>query len=437
MKLLILGSGGREHALALGGLKSSLITHVYVHPGNAGLFLSHGILPLFSVSLSVPLRHDSKEIVAARAHELKIDLVVIGPENLLAQGYADYLSEQGFKVIGPGKEAAQLESSKGFAKAFMEQYGIPTAPYLSTNSRREAEQFIEEAAFSIVVKADELAQGKGVIVTDTKAEAKAAVCSLLSGRKSVKSQKLVLERRLKGYEISSIALVDGDSFFILGYAQDYKRAFDSDLGPNTGGMGAQLDPNWPPPSIQRQAEAIFQKSLNGLKDRGLAYQGFMFLGLMIENDQAFLLEYNVRSGDPETQVLIPSLNIDLGLLFLHVTEKTLHQLNHHNIPDQCFVHVVLASGGYPDVDGQGLDLDRPLFIPVEVADSDQVIIYFAGVDRKVDGGLMNKGGRVLGLTACGANVPEAREKVYNALEKIKLEGSFYRKDIGILENANS
>ena len=308
----------------------------------------------------------------------------------------------------------------------MEQYGIPTAPYFTTSSLSEAEQFIDKAPFSIVVKADELAQGKGVIVTDTKAEAKAAVWALLSDNKIIKSEKLVLERRLKGYEISTIALVDGDSFYILGYAQDYKRAFDSDLGPNTGGMGAQLRPNWPSPSIQQQTEEIFRKSINGLKDRGLSYQGFMFLGLLIEDDQAFLLEYNVRSGDPETQVLIPSLKLDLGMLFWHVTEKTLHKLGHHNNPDQCFVHVVLASGGYPDVEGKGMILGKSIS-PIS---AEQVSVYYAGVAKGTDGGLVNKGGRVLGLTACGQNMREAREKVYGALTKIKLDGSFYRKDIG-------
>ncbi|MBI2520163.1 MAG: phosphoribosylamine--glycine ligase [Bdellovibrio sp.] len=425
MKALVLGSGGREHALALGLRKSSLISDVYVHPGNAGLFLSGGLSPLFSLSPA----HDSKEGVAIRARELNVDLVVIGPENLLAQGYADFLSAQGFKVIGPSQAAAQLESSKGFAKAFMEQYGIPTATYFTTQSQSDAEQFIDKAPFSIVVKADELAQGKGVIVTDSKAEAKAAVWSLLCDKKNFNSEKLVLERRLRGYETSAIALVDGDSFYILGYAQDYKRAFDSDQGPNTGGMGAVLRPNWPGASIQRQSEEIFQKTLDGLKDRGLSYQGFMFLGLMIEDDQVFLLEYNVRSGDPETQVLIPNLKVDLGVLFVHVLEKKLHKLT-HNTPEQCFVHVVLASGGYPDIAGRGLNLKHPISIPHDLKTSDQVTVYYAGVGMGGDGRLVNKGGRVLGLTACGRNTQEAREKVYDALTKIKLDGSFYRTDIG-------
>ncbi len=429
MKILVLGSGGREHALALGALKSSLVDKVYLHPGNAGLFLSAGLLPLFSA----PAKSDSREALAARARELKIDLVVIGPENLLAQGYADFFLKQGFKVIGPGQKAAELESSKAFAKAFMEQYGIPTAPYFAASTLDDAEQFINEASFSLVIKADELAQGKGVIVTETKEEAREAVWSLMSSdsKFSVKSKKVVLERRLRGYEVSAIALVDGESFYILGYAQDYKRAFDGDQGPNTGGMGAQLRSlNWPSPSIKQQTEMIFKKTLHGLKDRGLPYQGFVFLGLMIEDDRAYLLEYNVRSGDPETQVLIPSLKIDFGVLLSHVAEKTLHKIGHHNIPDQCFVHVVLASGGYPDVEGHGLKLGRPILVPDDLQNSKDVTLFYAGVSQDGDGSLLNKGGRVLGITASGETVALARAKAYAAMQEIKLEGSFYRRDIG-------
>lgn len=430
MNVLVLGSGGREHCLAWSLTKSVSVKKVFVHPGNAGIFEDKNIHALENAQ--------SLEDILVRAKANSISLIVIGPENLLEEGYADFFRSKGFDVVGPNKEAAVLESSKSYAKSFMQKYSITTASYAVAHSFFEACKIIQASKHLLVLKADELAQGKGVVVAESELDALEAARNFMANPEYlVQSKKLVIEQRLNGPEISAIALVDGKNYKILGYAQDHKRALDNDEGPNTGGMGVAMYKHWPEASIKEQITKMFDQTLHGLAQEKLMFQGFLFLGVLVEKGKAHLLEYNVRSGDPETQVIFPYLinqhKVDVGALFLNVAKGNLEKLSSHFENKQDYIHVVLASGNYPDMEGKGMKLAQEIKGVPAMMKEENCYLFYSGVKKNAQGQLINSGGRILGVTAGADGVSAAREKAYKIIQGIEIKDAFYRRDIGASE----
>ena len=427
MNVLLLGSGGREHALAWKIKESPQVDHVYVLPGNDGMRLMG--LECLGGSL------DNYSFVLEKAKEYAVGLVVIGPEKPLAMGMADSLKEYRIPVVGPGQKAAKLESSKIFAKEFMEEFHLPTAPWKAFYNTKTACLAIDDwPSDSIVVKADALAGGKGVVVAKNKEEAKKAVFDFMENPACVvKTEGIVLEQCLKGREVSAFALCDGEDFQSLGYACDYKRVGDNDQGPNTGGMGCVGVTDWPSVEIRRFVEEkIFRQVILGMKKRKSPYKGILFAGLMIEGDEVKVIEFNVRLGDPEAQTLMPVVKNDLVPYLMACAETGLALLPPIELEKKSAVHVVMASKNYPAVDGTPLltggEIDYPrelLYSPTK----NGPYLFFSGVKKSAQK-LNNNGGRVLGLTALGENISHARQMAYHTLDKIHFEGAHYRSDIG-------
>jgi len=436
VKVLIIGSGGREHALAQAVSKSSLVSRIVVCPGNPGMQTTIPGLECKNISVS-----DTAEIVHYAKKE-KFDLTIIGPEASLSLGVVDELRKEGLSVVGPTLAASKLESSKAFAKKMMMKAHVPTAAYAEFFDVESALQWIEKSQHEkMVVKCDGLAQGKGVIVCETKAEATNAVCALMVDKfLGDNVDHIIIEEFLEGIEVSAFALCDGDSFSFLGTACDHKRLLDGDRGPNTGGMGTfaparcfeMNDEKW----IE---ENIFSPMMNVMKKEGIPFSGILFAGLMkIANKGWQVLEFNVRLGDPETQVILPLIDEDPVPWFLAASQGKLaaHQLqmgrkdilrkNKHAI------HVVMAAYGYPGTDGQkvrsGDKIDFSDFRPDE-SDS----LYFAGVESR-DNSFYTKGGRILGVTTLSDAADTARENVYTKLKCIRFNGAQFRHDIGATKN---
>ncbi len=416
MNVLLIGSGGREHALAWKLAQSSRLGHLFVTPGNAGIA---------EVAEIVLVGADDHDGVIEFCREQAIDLVVVGPEAPLVAGLADALRDAGIAVFGPGREAAQLEGSKGFTKDLCARYDIPTAAYGRFSDAASAKAYLARQSVPIVIKADGLAAGKGVTVAATMAEAEAAVDACFDGAFGAAGAEVVIEAFLKGEEASFFALTDGTTVLPFGTAQDHKQVGDGDTGPNTGGMGAYS----PAPVLddalcQTVMERIIVPTVRALKDQGLTYRGVLYAGLMITESGPQLIEYNIRFGDPECQVLMLRLENDL-LPVLHAAATG--QLANHAIAwsDDKALTVVMAATGYPGSYDKGTRIGN---LAPAVAD-DAVTIFHAGT--KADGDqVVANGGRVLNVCATGPTVGAARDLAYQAVDRIDWPDGFCRRDIG-------
>jgi phosphoribosylamine--glycine ligase len=415
MKVLVLGSGGREHALAAALVKSPRLDELFVAPGNPGTA---------AIASNVALDASDHEAVIALCRVMGVDLVVIGPEGPLVAGLVDDLAAAGVRAFGPGKAAARLEGSKGFTKDFCREFDIPTARYRRCASRVEAEEHLEAHGAPIVVKADGLAAGKGVVVAQTLTEARAAIDAIFGGAFGAGAEA-VLEEVLPGEEASFFALCDGERAVPLGAAQDHKRAYDGDLGPNTGGMGAYSPaPVMDEAMSERVMREIIEPTVRGMRRRGTPFRGVLFAGLMIGPKGPALIEYNVRFGDPETQVILPRLESDLLPLLLACADGALEPAAPRFSP-RAALTVVLAAKGYPDAPQKGARLDGL----ERAAQCEGIALYHAGT-RIEAGALVASGGRVLDVTALGSTLAEAQRRAYGAVDLIHFPGGFHRRDIG-------
>lgn len=420
MNILILGSGGREHALAWKIAASPLADNVYCAPGNAGI-AQEATCVAFDIADHVA--------VVAFCKEKKIDLVVVGPEVPLCAGIVDDLEAAGIKAFGPTKWAARLEGSKGFTKDLCKANKIPTAAYERFKAAAPAKDYVRNHGAPIVVKADGLAAGKGVVVAETVQEAEAAIDMMFGGGKDnplgAPAWEIVIEDCLVGEEASFFALCDGESAIALASAQDHKRVFDGDKGPNTGGMGAYSPaPVMTAEMNQRVMDEIIQPTVRALKAMGAPYKGVLFAGLMITKDGPQLIEYNVRFGDPECQVLMLRLMSDLVPALIAARDGQLKSFDLRWYPDAALT-VVMATKGYPGSYGKGSVIEGL----AEAAQIEGVEIFHAGT--KADGArILANGGRVLNVCARGNGVREAQSRAYAAIDRIKWPGGFCRRDIG-------
>ena len=420
MRVLLVGSGGREHALAWALAQSDHCDALYCARGNAGIE---------SCAELVDLGVDQIDELVDFAKDNAIDLVVVGPEAPLVDGLADKVSEAGIAVFGPNAKAAQLEGSKGFMKDLCAKYKIPTAQYGRFTDFDAAKAFIEDQGAPIVVKADGLAAGKGVIIAETVEQALEAAEDMLSGNAfGDAGAEVVIEQFLNGEEVSYFALADGKTILPLTSAQDHKRAYDGDAGPNTGGMGAYSPAHLMNDALERKIlERIIEPTVAGMAEDGTPFTGVLYAGLMIVDGEPFLIEYNARFGDPECQPLMMRLQGDL-LEILHAgAEGRLAEIKESvTWRDESALCVVYAAEGYPGSYQKGTvirDLD-------ETTTSKDVVVFHAGTAKNDDGEIVNIGGRVLGVTALGRDVGEAQKKAYSAIEKISWPDGFYRTDIG-------
>lgn len=416
MNVLVIGSGGREHALCWALSASPLLDRLFCLPGNAGIA---------ALARCIAMDPLDFEAVARFCREERIALVVVGPEAPLVAGLADHLRDSGIKVFGPSARAAMLEGSKGYMKDLCARHGIPTAAYGRFEDLAQAEAFIEAQGAPIVVKADGLAAGKGVVVAGSVAEAKAAARDMLGGRFGKAGASLVIEEFLAGEEVSFFALVDGRHALPLAAAQDHKRAHDGDSGPNTGGMGAYSPAPALTPALEREVMArILTPTVGAMLEEGAPFVGVLFAGLILTADGPKLLEYNVRFGDPEAQVLTRRLRSDLLPAFIAACDGTLDRFD-LRWSEETALCVVMAAEGYPGTPVRGSEirgLDRAAAV-------EQVVIFHAGT-RQEDGRLLADGGRVLNVTATGRDVAEARARAYEAIDLIDWPGGFCRRDIG-------
>jgi phosphoribosylamine--glycine ligase len=417
MKVLVLGSGGREHALCWSLAASPLIDTLYCAPGNAGIA---------NDATCVPIEVMDFARIMAFCQEQGIGFVVVGPEAPLCAGLVDRLEAAGIAAFGPSQAAARLEGSKGFMKDLCRKKGIPTAAYGRFSERDPAARFIDELNAPIVVKADGLAAGKGVIIAETREAAKAAAGEMLRGTFGAAGREIVIEAFLDGEELSYFALVDGEHMLELDGAQDHKRAFDGDQGPNTGGMGAYSPAPIATPALKEIIRRrIMVPMIEGLAEIGAPYKGVLFAGIMVTADGPHLLEVNCRFGDPECQVLLPRLMSDPLPALIAARDG---ELDHVSLRwrDQAALCVVMASQGYPGAYQKGsviMGLEAAAATP-------NVTIFHAGTKRRDDGALIADGGRVLNVVGRGANVKAARNAAYAAIAKIDWPEGFCRKDIG-------
>ena len=416
MNILILGGGGREHALAWAIAKSPLCDRLVAAPGNAGIA---DVAELRAVDIEDPAA------VVSLAREMAAGLVVVGPEAPLAAGVADALGDAGFSVFGASKAAARLESSKAFTKEICDAAGAPTAAYARFTEASPAKAYVEARGAPIVVKADGLAAGKGVVVAETVEQAKAAIDDMLGGVFGAAGAEVVIEDFLTGEEASLFIIADGEDILPLASAQDHKRAFDGDEGPNTGGMGAYSPAPVVTAEVERRAlDEIVRPCLAEMARRGAPFRGLLYAGLMIEDGAPRLVEYNVRFGDPECQALMMRLDGDLAAVLLAAAEGRLAEASLNWRPEPAMT-VVMAAKGYPGAYEKGEAIGG---LDAAAADPD-VEIFHAGTKAEADETLSN-GGRVLNITARGATLAEAREKAYAAVGRIDWPGGFCRRDIG-------
>ena len=417
MKVLLVGSGGREHALAWKIAQSSLLTRLVSAPGNPGMAGLGEIRPVGATDVRGQV---------ALAQEIEADLVVIGPDAAVEAGLADAMAEVGIPCFGPTAAAGRLESSKAFTKAFCARHGLPTARYGVFETAAEAKAALTGFEPPYVIKADGLAAGKGVIIADDKVQAEAAIDDMLGGRFGQAGARVVIEEFMAGEEASLFALCDGKAWRPFGSAQDHKRAFDGDEGPNTGGMGTYSPPPALTDDLLRAAEQrLIAPTFEAMAAEGAPYRGVLFAGLMLTSDGPRLVEYNARFGDPETQVLMLRLKSDL-LPYLHACATgRLDELPDLEWTDEAAICVVMAAKGYPDDPLKGTE--------IKGADADfglDVVVFNAGASRDPDGVLRANGGRVLNVCARGPDLKTARERAYAAIAGIDWPDGFYRSDIG-------
>ena len=443
-KVLIVGAGGREQAMAFKLAQSREVNLVYLCPDPKTPFPSDKIR-----GLNVD-PNDFKGLGDFSSRE-NVDLVVIGPEVPLVKGLTDFLERKGLSVLGPSLKASQLEGSKHFSKSLMQKFDIPTALFKNVSSYEEGLSYLDEIDkqdfhMGVVLKADKLAAGKGVFLCDTKEEAKKFLFKLMNDETFViKDDRVVIEEKLFGRELSAFALCDGESFLTIGFARDYKRLGERDNGPNTGGMGGFSYNDLVSDDLRAYIEKeVFSKTLKALKSSGIHYKGILFAGLMVDpSGEVNVLEFNVRMGDPETQILLPLINEDLYPLFKAAADGELGQLikkrpfplkKQVSVKEESSVHVVMVSEGYPLLEkGKRMTLERPVQMPpFNLFHKDPTYLFFSGL-KKEDGGdrLLNNGGRVLGVTCLGRNLKEARERAYEGIKKIHFDGAYYRGDIAL------
>ncbi len=414
MKVLVVGGGGREHAIVRALGRSTHSPELFCAPGNAGIAADAECLPNLGAS-------DVEAIVTA-SRKIRVDLVVVGPEAALVAGITDALKEAGVPAFGPSAAAAELEGSKAFAKELMREAGVPTASHVQLRSREEAIEHLACASYPAVLKADGLAAGKGVILCASEAEAREAANVFFTERRFGETT-VVLEEFLEGEELSLLALCDGENVVPLAPAQDYKRIFDGDKGPNTGGMGSYSPvPGFGAAEVEGIVDAVHRPALAAMARRGLPFHGVLYAGLMIGPDGPRVLEFNVRFGDPETQAVLPRLRSDLLDLFLAAREPGGLAGAAAEFGSDWAVTLVLASAGYPESSSKG-DVIHGLDVAAELAE-----ITHAGTDER-GGDILTAGGRVLNVTALGATPAEARDRAYDAASRISFDGMQMRSDI--------
>ena len=416
MKILVIGSGGREHALAWKVTHNKEVSRVYVAPGNAGTALNPDMV-------NVPIT--AVDDLVKFAQDEQIYLTIVGPEAPLSQGVVDAFRAAGLKIFGPTKAAAQLESSKDYAKAFMMRHSIPTAAYGTFTDAKLAHDYVTQQGAPIVIKADGLAAGKGVVVAMTEDEAHAAIDAMLEDNKlGAAGARVVIEEFLEGEEASFMVMVDGKNILALATSQDHKRLLDADQGPNTGGMGAYSPAPVVTPAIHAKVmREIIKPTVEGMAKDGIPYTGFLYAGLMISpNGDVKTLEFNCRMGDPETQPIMMRLKSDLVGLMEHAVEGTLDRAE-AEWDRRVALGVVMASANYPETPRLG---DEITGLTNQVADT---YIFHAGTAQK-DGKVVTSGGRVLCVTALGETVKFAQQQAYQAMKEIKFDGAQFRSDIG-------
>ncbi|MFR3987096.1 MULTISPECIES: phosphoribosylamine--glycine ligase [unclassified Clostridium] len=418
MKVLIVGSGGREHAIAWKVAQSPKVDKIYCAPGNAGIAEYAECVPISAMEF---------DKLAAFAKEHEVDLTVIGMDDPLVGGIVDVFEAQGLRVFGPRKNAAILEGSKAFSKDLMKKYNIPTAAYETFTDPYKALEYLQTAKMPIVLKADGLALGKGVLICNTLEEAQAGVKEIMEDKKfGSAGNQMVIEEFMTGREVSVLSFVDGDTIRIMTSSQDHKRALDGDQGLNTGGMGTFS----PSPFYTKEVDEfckkyIYQPSVDAMKKEGRTFKGIIFFGLMLTEDGPKVLEYNARFGDPETQVVLPRMKNDIMEVFEACIDGTLNQIE-LEFEDNAAVCVVLASDGYPVKYEKGFKIHGL----EKFKDADGYYVFHAGTKFDEDGDIVTNGGRVLGVTAKGKDLKEARANAYKATEWIDFANKYMRHDIG-------
>lgn len=422
MKLLLLGSGGREHALAWKISQSKLCSKLYIAPGNAGTALC---------GLNVHIGVNDFDIIKAFCITNTIDMLVVGPEEPLVRGIYDYFAAdpdlQHIPVIGPSQQGAALEGSKAFAKAFMLKNGIPTASYreFDLTNYEEGLNYLKNHPVPIVLKADGLAAGKGVIICQNHVEAMAEFELMIQQNKfGEASKKVVVEDFLKGIELSVFVLTDGSHYVLLPEAKDYKRVGEGDTGPNTGGMGALSPVPFADPSFMKKVtEKVIVPTIKGLENDGIGYKGFIFFGLIKVGDEPYLIEYNCRMGDPETEVVIPRLKNDIVELFVAAAKERLDEVKIET-DSRTALTIMAVSKGYPGDYEKGFEIDG-----LDLIKEDNSMVFHAGT-REEGKHILTNGGRVIAVTSFGDSISEAAEKSKSVLELIEFTGKYYREDIG-------
>jgi phosphoribosylamine--glycine ligase len=417
MKVLVIGSGGREHALVWKIAQSPLVTRIYCAPGNPGIGM---------IAENIPLKVDDLPGLLAFAQREEIGLTVVGPELPLSLGIVDLFEEYGLRIFGARRNAAIIEASKAFAKDLMKKYRIPTAAYEVFTEVEPAVAFIDRVGVPIVIKADGLAAGKGVIIAQTREEAAAAVTDMLSGNAfGAAGSRVVIEEFLRGEEASFLAFTDGKNIIPLASAQDHKAVYDGDQGPNTGGMGAYSPAPVVTPAIHAKAmDEVMRRAVDGMAAEGRPYRGVLYAGLMIDGENVKTLEFNARFGDPECQPLLMRMKSDIVPVLLAVAEGDIGGLR-IEWHDQATVCVVMAANGYP-ADYRKGDVISGLDVAAGI---EGLFVFHAGTGTH-DGKFVTNGGRVLGVTALGATVREAIDRAYQGVAAISWNGVHYRRDIG-------
>ncbi len=417
MKILVIGSGGREHALVWKIAQSSMVSEIFCAPGNAGIE---------EMAKLVSIKADDVDSLLGFAKEKKIDLTIVGPELPLTSGIVDFFEEAGLKIFGPSKKAAELEGSKAFAKYLLKKNNIPTANYELFTSSQSAREYLKNQKFPVVIKADGLAAGKGVIICESLKSAEQAVEEILGEKVfGIAGNKIVIEEFLEGEEASVLAFSDGENVLPLVPAQDHKAIYDGDRGPNTGGMGAYSPPPIVTDAIAEEIlENILKPTIKAMAQEGRAYKGILYAGLMITRKETKVLEFNVRFGDPETQPILVRMESDIVPLFLAAIEGTLNTQKIKWRKDAS-VCVVMASTGYPGSYPKGEEI-----LGVDKLKNDSNTVVFHAGTKKVDNKLVTNGGRVLGVNSLGNTVSEAIKNSYRAVARISWENLYYRRDIG-------
>ena len=416
MKVLVIGSGGREHALVWKISQSPMVDKIYCAPGNAGIA---------QLAECVAIKAEDLDGLLDFALQNEIGLTVVGPEVPLTMGVVDKFQEKGLKIFGPSGRAAEIEGSKTFAKDLMAKYGIPTAKYGAFIDAEEAKAFLAEVGLPCVVKADGLAAGKGVLICETKEEAETAVDDILVDNKFGNAgSRVVVEEFLTGQEVSMLAFSDGKTIVPMVSSQDHKRIWDGDKGLNTGGMGAYSPaPVYTPDVHEIVVPQVLEATIKAMEQEGRPFAGILYAGLMLTADGPKVLEFNARFGDPETQAVLPRLKSDLVEIFLAIIDGRLNEMNIEWY-EEAAVCVVMASGGYPETSDKGRVITGR-----KEAEETGTIVFHAGT-KEIDGNIVTNGGRVLAISALGKDIAEAIANAYKGVEKVKFENMQYRTDIG-------